>query len=331
MSGSGGEAVAPVGAAADEVVLASPELSVGVRPAQGMTITRVEPRPEAPNLLWIRPDHGDGERAEDPGPSGAASIDTLHDLFSGGWFEMSPHAGLPGRLDGRETMLHGLALRLPWTVTGRGETLMEAQLAPPGGLAFTRRVEIEGSGVRVTSAVENRGLRPEPVTHGEHPCFDRALFGGGSLDLAPRTARVLRPLDPANAMLAEGEFEWPHAPAAAGGTVDMSVVPVHVEGVQDHVTIELERPEVTLRSPFGLRATLHLDLASHPHLLLWRNLGSPGPPGHGTWDVLALEAMSGPGASVEEALRAGAVQRLMPGERVERSFALSVTQDRTLV
>jgi hypothetical protein len=57
--------------------------------------------------LWRRPDFTSPRRTRDIGPPGEPSIEARFALWPGGWFEMTPHAGTPGLLDERETMLHG--------------------------------------------------------------------------------------------------------------------------------------------------------------------------------------------------------------------------------
>ncbi|HEU4701736.1 MAG TPA: DUF4432 family protein [Conexibacter sp.] len=304
--------------------LANEAIAAEVLPERGMTIAALHTL-AGPNVLWERPGHVAPPCSRELGPAGSPSIDTLHDLLVGGWFEMSPHAGLPGTLDGRPTRLHGEAMRLPWELVDAGETWVEAEVATvDGALELTRRVELDGARLTVVSAIRNAGAEPASITHGEHPCFRRMLFGGGTLTLAARSAAVLPLLDPANATLAAGQFAWPHAPTRDGGTADLSSIPEHADGTHDHVAIELAEPRVELVAPGGPRVTIEVDLDRHPHLLLWRNHRAPGEPGRGAWDVLALEPMSAPGMAVDDAVRAGAVQRLAPGERAVRTVAVSL-------
>ena len=118
-------------------------------------------------------------------------------LWPGGWFEMSPHAGTPGLLDGRETMLHGEAARLPWQVLdsgpahgGGGDRLR------PRAVALRRPIELAGDGLLLRSWIENRGATPVEVCHGEHPVFARADFAAARIELQARRARVLEPPEP---------------------------------------------------------------------------------------------------------------------------------------
>lgn len=306
--------------------LANRSVAVDVLPEHGMTISRIARTSGGPNILWERPAHNAvAPRSRDLGPAGEPSIATLHDLLIGGWFEMSPQAGLPGVLDGRETMLHGEASRLPWQVAGTGETWIEATLSTVAEpLELSRRIELDGPAVRVSSTIDNRGEHPVSITHGEHPCFARGVFAGGRLSLQAETATVLPPLDPPSARLVAGEFRWPFAPHRDGGVADLSAIPSAADRSHDHVSIRLADPRVELRTPTGLRVTLEVDLTCHPHLLRWTNYAAPGKPGLGEWDVFALEPMSAPGTAIGDAVRAGAVTRLAAGDRAAYKFVVSL-------
>jgi hypothetical protein len=276
-------------------------------------------------VLWRRPEHVAPPRSRDLGPPGAASVDSLHELLTGGWFESSPQAGLPGFLDGHQTRLHGEAMRLPWSVVDSGDDWVDA-LVPTvdGDLVLRRRVQLDGPTLRVISRIQNRGRATASVVHAEHPCFDRSLFAGGELRLRASRARVVPPLDPANAILEAGEFEWPSAGRSDGGVADLGWITSWPDRAHDHVSVELAEPLVELRAPGGPRVTIEVDLDCHPHLLLWRNHRAPGPPGHGRWDVLALEPASAPGVAIADAVAAGAVSQVSPGAEAVYATAISV-------
>lgn len=296
-----------------------------LRPEHGMTMTSLRLRDGGPNVLWERPGHRPPTCSRALGPSGTPSIETLHDLLIGGWFEMAPHAGLPGVLDGAPTLLHGEAVRLPWAIEAfSGEYVEGVVDAVRTPLTLRRRVEIDGNRVAVTTSIRNRGHSPVSITHGEHPCFDREVFAGGSLELEARSARVMPALDGDNALLAEGEFEWPVASVRAGGRIDLSTIPARADGGNDRVCIELAEPEVELVSAGGLHLTLHTDPSSHPHLLLWRCYRADGAPSFGLWDVLAIEPMSAARLGIAEAARTDAILRLPPGHDASFRCALSV-------
>jgi len=307
--------------------LVNESLFVEVWPQRGMTVAAIGLRQaEDSNLLWRRAGHVAPECSRALGPSGTPSIESLHDLFVGGWFEMSPHAGLPGTLDGAPTMLHGEALRLPWGIDSADPTRVEASVrAVRWPLQLRRQVKLRGERVEVRSEIRNESSTAIGVSQGEHPCFGRERFAAGRLTLEAERCEVLPPLDPGNASAAAGEFEWPLAPGDAGGVVDFSAIPTVADGSHDHVSITLASPRVVLSAPEGPRLCIEIDLDVHPHLLLWRNFRAASAPSHGSWDVFAIEPMSAPGRSIDDAVAAAATRRLEAGEAAAYGFAIAVS------
>jgi galactose mutarotase-like enzyme len=302
-------------------------LEVDVEPQLGMTIRALRPLPDRRNLLWERPGHKGKPGTRDLGPAGAASIETLHGSLVGGWFEMSPQAGLPGELDGQETMLHGEACRLPWTVEVAKTSVLEAVVGCVRyPLALRRSITVDGGRVDVRSTISNVGAAAVSVTHGEHPCFSREVFAGGVIDARVRSAVVLPALDPAYATLAAGPFEWPRAPVIGGGLVDVASIPPGADRSHDHIALELAGDEVSVRTNDGLAVTIVVDLKDHPFMLFWRNFGAGSAPGHGGWDVFALEPQSAPGRSVSDAVESGRVGNVGPGESLAFGCTLEVSR-----
>jgi hypothetical protein len=66
---------------------------------------------------------------------------------------------------------------------------------------------------------------------------------------------------------------------------------------------------------FGRELALELDLAATPHLLL--------SVAYDDWDMLAVEPVSAPGRGVEDAVAAGAVHTLDPGQRLRTGLVAS--------
>jgi galactose mutarotase-like enzyme len=225
-------------------------------------------------------------------------------------------------------MLHGEAARLPWDVLSASADAIEAEVTCVRyPLRLSRQIRLEGNSICTHSTVTNLGISDQPITHGEHPCFDRSVFAGGSLALSARSACVLPPLDPDSATLAEGDFEWPFARTLGGEVVDLSVIPRDATGTHDHVALELAHERVALVAADGLKTILSVRLDEHPFMLFWRNHRAPGPPSIGEWDVFALEPQSSPGRSVQDALDAGAVTPLRAG--MSASYAMTLELSRS--
>jgi galactose mutarotase-like enzyme len=172
-----------------------------------------------------------------------------------------------------------------------------------------RRVELARGELRVETAIESAA--PASFTYGEHPCLWRQTFAGGRLELDARDAWVPAPsFTPERAVLRPGaHFAWPHAPGRRG-PLDLAVIPERPDGRRDHACVELASPVVRVTAPGAGRAlVLALDLQTTPYLLLSF--------AYDDWDMLAVEPVSAPGRGVDDAIAAGRVRSLAPGERFE--------------
>lgn len=312
------------------VRLEGPALRVACQPARGLLISELVDRRSGENLLWLRAKDPGGVASRDLGPAGPASVSSWADrLFVGGWFAMFPAAGHPGELDGQPTHLHGELPRLPWTVVRRSAAALVATVDLVGHpVRVERTVAVTDSGATVASTFSNLGSAPIPYTHGEHPCLSRAAFAGGRIELTATRAWTSAPAaDPAAAAVVPGaSFDWPDAPASAGGRLDLSALPADPDSRHDHVSLDLAAPQVRITAPrLGLALELRFALADYPHLLLWENFAAPGAPADDTCDVFGVEPMSAPGRSVDDAVAADAVRRLDPGETRTTTLELVIS------
>jgi galactose mutarotase-like enzyme len=300
------------------MLLRGETIEAEILPDHGMSIVSLRDS-SGREQLWRRPDFTPPPASREIGPPGEPSNEAMFALWPGGWFEMSPHAGLPGELDGRQTMLHGEAARLPWEVLDSGPSHIEAGVdAVHEPLRLWRRIEAAGDALLLHSRIENRGEEPVEVCHGEHPAFARATFAGARIELRARRSVALPHLDPPAAKLVPGEFEWPLAPAVAGGTIDLSLVPEEADGAHDRLTLELAEPRARIVRPDG--SWLEIDAGNHSHLMFWRHhqpSTSPEPR-----DIFALEPMSFGGVTIAEAV--GHTTRLAPGASASYESAVRV-------
>jgi galactose mutarotase-like enzyme len=305
--------------------IASPLAEVTLEPSHGMTITSISRIGEWQNILWERPDLQPRNLTRSLGPAGERSIESLHTNLLGGWFELSPHTGLPGEIDGKQTMLHGEAARLPWNIVASTPSSVEAQTrCVRYPLDLTRRICVEREAVVVESSIANTSNYSQQVAHGEHPCFSRNRFAGGAIKAGIRSARVLSALDSGHASLRSGEFEWPMAIGVGGQQVDVSRLPATSDRSHDHILLELAAPAITVHGADGLECTLQIDLEKHPYALYWRNFKALSAPSVGTWDVFALEPQSVPARSIGEALAANALTEVQPGLTISHRCVLTV-------
>jgi len=301
----------------DKYSIRSSGLNVCVQPRRGFLINSIGANLSNTSLLWDRPGNLSGTIPDDLGEVGDASIASFDKLFSGGWFPMFPSAGLPGIIDGRTTLLHGEACRLPWNLIAADREHVKARLLLRlSPFVATRSVRVEGSCIRVHTRIENIGGLPASFTFGEHPCFSGALFGGGRVSLDATGAYVLGPALGLNGRLDPyQEFEWPYA-LAAGQLVDVGRIPLSGENLQDHVAIRLKSGLISLQSFDGLREVrLEFNIAEFPFVLLWLKFDPHEVPD--SWNVLSVELMTSWGWSPTDAEATRTTRTLDPGDTAE--------------
>lgn len=328
-----------------DITLRSDALTVRCTPAQGFSIASFVDSLSGAEALWQRPGHTPAPAPRQLGPAGEPSSETFLDLFAGGWFEMFPEVGYtqPGDL---ASLVHGEVVRLPWEILAAADDHVEARAAcVRRPLTLTRRLTLEGARLRVAERIENVGAAPAPYTWGHHPCFSRATFAGGRIELEAAEAWVPEPwFDPDHATLAHGRFDWPAAPARAGGdggstaaapgspagstTIDLAAVPARADGRHDHACLRMGSGSVRLLAPSagpaGRALRIEFDRERFPYALLWENFGAgDGFPFWGAADTFAVEFSTMPGRSTPDAIAAGALSQLHPGEVVETSFEVS--------
>lgn len=326
-----------------EITLQSDALLLRCTPAQGFSIASLIDRASGAEAFWQRPGHTPATCSRVLGPAGEASSETFVDLFAGGWFEMFPEVGYTQPGD-PASLVHGEVVRLPWEVLTADDRQIEARVAcVRRPLTLTRRLTLDGARVHVAERIENVGAATAPYTWGHHPCFSRATFAGGRIELEAAAATVPDPwFQPDAATLAFGDFDWPHAPAreasaatpagGAGGshptaTFDLSQLPARSDGRHDHACLTMGRGSFRLiapgAGPAGRALRIDFDRERFPYALLWQNFGAgAGFPFWGAADTFAIEFSTMPGRSTPDAIAAGAVSQLHPGEVVETSFTV---------
>jgi hypothetical protein len=307
------------------ITLRSSAVEVECHPEHGFTIGSIRHPEHGPNILWNP--RGTAFRRlprEQLGPAGEASIATFDDdLLAGGWFTMFPNAGPPG--DERDVWMHGEAARLAWDVALHEEATLTCVLrTPDSGFAVERTVTVEGEVVTVTTAAVNTTSRPQRVNIGEHPCFARTVFAGGTLEVGPVPLVVASHADAASATLVEhSRSTWPRASTIGGGTTDLSAIPERSDGRHDHVMVS----ETTTVGLVGRRARVALswDGGVLPFALLWEHFQPPGSPWDG--DVLAIEPLSSRGRTTSEAAASGSMRVVPPGKRISWWMRLDLAHE----
>ena len=297
-------------------------LLVECDPEAGFVITGIIDAATGANALWQRTGFVPGEFRRILGPSGEGSTLSFMDLFVGGWFEMFPTAGWPGTVAGAVgpsvSLLHGEAMRLPWAITDHDASSLEASVdMVRTPFRLTRRLEIVGAELVVSERAENRCPVPAPYIWGHHPCFDRATFAGGRFVIDAISAEVPGAVfdEAHNALVPGAAFSFPLAPMTGGGARDIAAIPDEPDGRHEQTAFALRRGGVRITAPrIGRSFSLIWDERDFPYVLLWQDYQADGAAFWGTCDTFAVEPSSAPGRSVGDAVAAGAVRDLAPGE-----------------
>lgn len=304
--------------------LSSDALEVAVAPEHGFTITSITLAGDDENVLWS-PQGASLARLPDRelGPAGEASITHFdRNILVGGWFPMFPTAGPPGGVS--HVWMHGELPRIAWKVdTSSKSEVTASATTPASGMEAHRTVRLVEDTVHVLTSVINQSGRAQQVTFGEHPCFARQVFASGRLLLRPTLASTGAPADNDNSVLVPDQhFDWPTARAARGGGVNLADVPTAADGRHDHISLV----GVASALVCGKRHTLDIswDAAMMPNALLWQHFRPVSSPWDG--DVFALEPMSAPGRTYQDAVTSGNTLTIQAEETITFSMSMRVTR-----
>jgi galactose mutarotase-like enzyme len=305
------------------VTLTSESLAVSVHPGHGAVIDSISLR-GGPNLLWRRPGATLDDLSGDLGEPGEQSVATFDlDILAGGWFPMVPTVGPPG--GSRHVWMHGEGARIPWAVvqSDSHRVVMRAR-TPRTQLDLVRQVSVTESTVRVQMSATNVTSGPREVSLGEHPCFPRELFAGGSIQITPAYATSGSIADPiAHHLPSFAAIAWPTALDVSGREFNLSVIPLHSDGRHDHVGLVLNRGAASLTSPvLGLRADLSWSPDALPFAMLWEHFLPSTSPWAG--DVLAIEPSTTLWRLDSETRTRGHLVRMEAGATLRYSMALEL-------
>ena len=152
----------------EPVELRAGALALSFMPGHGNVVTGFAV--DGVELLWRRPGFAPAAIQRGLGPAGAASIDTFMDLFVGGWFQMFPSVGLPGRKGGAFDLLHGEAARLPWQIVGRSPSELVTRVSTlRTPFEVERSLQVDGRAVRCSTTVSNVGREEAPYLWASTP------------------------------------------------------------------------------------------------------------------------------------------------------------------
>lgn len=174
-----------------------------------------------PDWDTIEPADYDAERHPQYGGGADASLlagimghNLCLDIFGGPSAEEQA-AGLPA---------HGEASVARFRIDAQGDRLTMEAVLPNAHLRVSRAIVLHDDEVRVRETVENLSSTDRPVGWTEHVTLGPPFLVKGEMDVelwADRSIVYPTTFGPADYLEPGGEFVWPHAPRAGGGTIDM--------------------------------------------------------------------------------------------------------------
>jgi len=199
-------------------------------------------------------------------------------------------AGLP---------VHGETGVTRFTLETAGLAIAMHAVLPAAQLRVERRVDLQGADgrtVRVHESVENLTSTDRPVGWTEHVTIGPPFLEHGVTELhvpADRSLVYPESFGAAGYLVPGAEFTWPHAPALAGGTVDLRRYPsAAASGAYTAHRLDPAREDacfIAYSKTAGLAFGYVWRTADFPWLGLWEeNCSRPAPPWNGrtlTWGL----------------------------------------------
>lgn len=149
--------------------------------------------------------------------SGIMGHNLCLDIFGGPSAEEAA-AGLP---------VHGEASVVACDVDGsRDDEIILRAALPLAGLELERRLALIGDAVRITETVTNRGGVDKPIGWTQHVTLGPPFLEKGRTEFRASVTRsrvIESVFGSADYLEIGADFDWPHAPRAAGGTADLRV------------------------------------------------------------------------------------------------------------
>ncbi len=262
----------------------------------------------------------------------AGGAGTFLDYYVGGWQEIVPNGGPTAAYKGAEYGQHGEVSLVPWTSEVLEDTPERVRLRctvralrTPLRLERTMTIERGRATLTLDEQLTNEAGEQLDVMWGHHVAFGLPfLEEGATITTSARRLLVHEEMSgftPRRLALGR-ETDWPHAPGADGGMVDMSVVPARTtaSGREMCYLTEFDGPAwYAIGSPaLGAGFAMRWDGALFRYLWLWQELGRAGGfPWWGRAHAVALEPWTSyPTLGLAEAVRRGTQLTLQPGQTV---------------
>ena len=155
-----------------------------------------------------------GGAADGPLLAGIMGHNLCLDMFGG----PSPEEAAAG------LTAHGEASVVPYAIEATGSELIARADLAQAGLTVMRRLELRRSTVEITETVTNLTACDRPVGWTQHVTLGPPFLRNGVTEFrasATRSKVFDGAFGPADYLVPGADFDWPHAPRAHGGTVDL--------------------------------------------------------------------------------------------------------------
>jgi hypothetical protein len=119
---------------------------------------------------------------------------------------------------------HGEGSVVPYAIGVNGAVLEAHAELPHAGLTFVRRIELQRNTARIVETVINTTACDRPVGWTQHVTLGAPFLKHGLTEFrvsATRSKVFEGRFGPADYLAAGAIFDWPHAPRADGGTIDL--------------------------------------------------------------------------------------------------------------
>ena len=316
----------------DAAFLENESIRVLVLTGKGGDIVEFRDKRTDIDVLWRAPHEWTAPRDRYV-PSVAES--TWNEHYPGGWQTNLPVAGDGMDIDGSAYGLHGESALLPWEpeIVRADDEVATLRLTVdlvryPFSIERELTLPTGESRLEITESVTNRGGVPLEYVWQQHVTAGAPLLSSAArLDLPE--AGGITPMYgdsfPNGRLAGDEAFEWPHAPGADGGAVDLREIPPADATIHDQVYfVDLADGWYALTNPdLDLGFALRFPLDPFECLWYWQAFGGyhESPWFNRNYNVGLEPTTAYPGGDVPDAQREnGTMKVLEPGETVEAEF-----------
>lgn len=264
----------------------------------------------------------------------------FHDNYHGGWQEILPTGGIPTMVKGAKFGYHGEVSLIPWDYSVNVDTpecvevlFTTRTYRTPFYIEKSLRLERYRPVLYISEKLINEGMEEMSLMWGHHPSIGRNFIEKGCVIDLPPCKIYSRPIDPTSRLIESCGDIWPNA-GSRSGIVDLSKIPSREECTHDlSFLYDMEDSWYAIRNPrlklsFGLRWSRDI----WPYLWFWQVYG--GAYGYGFYGRsynIALEPFSSFPDSYNDAMKAGRLISMQPGESKKARLTASIFDSEQII